>query len=82
ESNKGRLSFYIDSESATPSTITISAPKLTVDRTVAQGDIVAKLKGSAVSYTAYKGATDNTQNWKDNNTAAAEVAIATVGTPA
>ncbi|MDY7386103.1 copper amine oxidase N-terminal domain-containing protein, partial [Acinetobacter baumannii] len=31
---------------------------------------------------AYKGATDNTQNWKDNNTAAAEVAIATVGTPA
>ncbi|NEU26053.1 copper amine oxidase N-terminal domain-containing protein [Paenibacillus polymyxa] len=82
ESNKGRLSFYIDSESATPSTITISAPKLTVDRTVAQGDIVAKLKGSAVSYTAYKGATDNTQNWKDNNTTAAEVAIATVGTPA
>ncbi|EHS55267.1 copper amine oxidase N-terminal domain-containing protein [Paenibacillus sp. Aloe-11] len=82
ESNKGRLSFYIDSESATPSTITISAPKLTVDRTVAQGDVVAKLKGSAVSYTAYKGATDNTQNWKDNNTAAAEVAIATVGTPA
>ncbi|WP_025717593.1 copper amine oxidase N-terminal domain-containing protein [Paenibacillus sp. 1-18] len=82
ESDKGRLSFYIDSESATPSTITISAPKLTVDRTVAQGDIVAKLKGSAVSYTAYKGATDNTQNWKDNNTAAAEVAIATVGTPA
>lgn len=82
DSNKGRLSFYIDSESATPSTITITAPKLTVDRTVAQGDIVAKLKGSAVSYTAYKGATDNTQNWKDNNTAAAEVAIATVGTPA
>ncbi|KJD42915.1 copper amine oxidase N-terminal domain-containing protein [Paenibacillus terrae] len=82
ESNKGRLSFYIDSESATPSTITISAPKLTVDRTVAQGDIVAKLKGSAVSYTAYKGASENTQNWKDNNTAAAETAIATVGTPA
>lgn len=82
DSNKGRLSFYIDSESATPSTITISAPKLTVDRTVAQGDIVAKLKGSAVSYTAYKGASDSTQNWKSNNTAAAEVAIATVGTPA
>ncbi|MCC3379460.1 copper amine oxidase N-terminal domain-containing protein [Paenibacillus farraposensis] len=82
DSNKGRLSFYIDSESATPSTITITAPKLNVDRTVAQGDIVAKLKGSAVSYTAYKGATDNTQNWKDNNTAAAEVAIATIGTPA
>ncbi|MBO3285275.1 copper amine oxidase N-terminal domain-containing protein [Paenibacillus sp. FSL M8-0228] len=81
DSNKGRLSFYIDSESATPSTITISAPKLTVDRTVAQGDIVAKLKGSAVAYTAYRGS-ENTQNWKDNNTAAAEVAIATVGTPA
>ncbi|MGW8958281.1 copper amine oxidase N-terminal domain-containing protein [Paenibacillus sp. NPDC055715] len=82
DSNKGRLSFYIDSESATPSTITISAPKLSIDRTVAQGDIVAKLKGSAISYTAYKGASDSTQNWKSNNTSAAEVAIATVGTPA
>ncbi|MGR6764388.1 copper amine oxidase N-terminal domain-containing protein [Paenibacillus sp. T2-29] len=81
DSNKGRLTFYVDSESTTPSTITISAPKLTVDRTVAQGDIVAKLKGSAVSYTAYKGSSV-TQNWKDNNTSAAETAIATIGTPA
>ncbi|ADO58873.1 copper amine oxidase N-terminal domain-containing protein [Paenibacillus polymyxa] len=82
DTNKGRLSFYVDSESATPSTITISAPKLVVDRTVAQGDIVAKLKGEAASYTAYEGNSDVTRNWRDNNTAADEVAIATVGTPA
>ncbi|KZE70216.1 copper amine oxidase [Paenibacillus jamilae] len=82
DSDKGRLSFYIDSESSTPSTITISAPKVVVDRTVAQGDIVAKLKGEAASYTAYKGNGTVTQNWKDNNTAADEIAIATIGTPA
>ncbi|WDM21661.1 copper amine oxidase N-terminal domain-containing protein [Paenibacillus polymyxa] len=80
--NRGTLRFYVDSESTAPSTITISSPKLIVDRTVAQGDIVAKLKGDAAAYTAYHGNKDTTQNWKDSNTVAASVAIATVGTPA
>ncbi|MEE4563262.1 copper amine oxidase N-terminal domain-containing protein [Paenibacillus polymyxa] len=80
--NRGTLRFYIDSESTAPSTITISSPKLIVDRTVPQGDIVAKLKGDAAAYTAYHGVAATTQTWKDSNTVAASVAIATVGTPA
>lgn len=80
--NRGTLRFYIDSESTAPSTITISSPKLIVDRTVPQGDIVAKLKGDAAAYTAYHGAASTTQTWKDSSTVAASVAIATVGTPA
>ncbi|MCL6576977.1 copper amine oxidase N-terminal domain-containing protein [Kyrpidia sp.] len=84
--NKGYLDFYVDAESTTPSVITISGAKLKLDRTVPQGDIVLKVKGSSVSYTAY--AVDQTdestavQPWADNNKTAASTVIAHVTTPA
>jgi hypothetical protein len=84
--NKGYLDFYVDTESTTPSTIKITGAKLKLDRTVPQGDITLKVKGDAVSYTAY--ANDGTttskavQTWADNNTTAASAVIATVATPA
>jgi hypothetical protein len=87
--NKGYLDFYVDSTSTTPSTITIKAPKLKLDRTVPQGDIVLKVKGDAVSFTAYAKdqATGHTSDyavktWNDNNTTSASAVIATVATPA
>ncbi|ADG07781.1 copper amine oxidase N-terminal domain-containing protein [Kyrpidia tusciae] len=87
--NKGYLDFYVDAESTTPSQITISNAKLKLDRTVPQGDIVLKVKGPAVSYTAYaKDANPDlnspfaVQTWQDNNTTAASTTIATVTTPA
>ncbi|WP_157935563.1 copper amine oxidase N-terminal domain-containing protein [Kyrpidia spormannii] len=87
--NKGYLDFYVDAESTTPSQITISDAKLKLDRTVPQGSIVLKVKGSSVSYTAYakdanpdlKGAYA-VQTWYDNNKTAASTTIANVTTPA
>ena len=43
------LYIPIDGESTTPSTIKISEIKYIVDRTVPEGDIVAKIKGTAVA---------------------------------
>ncbi|UOF91518.1 copper amine oxidase N-terminal domain-containing protein [Fodinisporobacter ferrooxydans] len=86
--NKGYLDFYVDSSSTTPSTITIKAPQLSLDRTVPQGDISLKVKGNSVGYTAYAidaGSNNNSYavaNWNSNDTTAASAVVATVATPA
>ncbi|MCL6638038.1 MAG: copper amine oxidase N-terminal domain-containing protein, partial [Alicyclobacillus sp.] len=87
--NKGYLDFYVDAESTTPSQITISNAKLKLDRTVPQGSIVLKVKGPAVSYTAYAKDANPAlnspyavQTWYDNNKTAASTTIANVTTPA
>ena len=48
QSEDNQLLIPVDGESSSPSTITISGIAYTVDRTVAEGDLVAKLKGEAV----------------------------------
>ena len=47
--NDNWLAIPIDSESTTPSTIKVSNIKYIVDRTVPEGDVVAKIKGDAVA---------------------------------
>jgi len=79
-STQGVLRFYVDSESTTASTISINGVNLRIDRTVPQGDIVAKVQGPAASYTAYNRNTDVTSSWYDSNRAATQAAIATIGT--
>lgn len=49
EQDDNVLSIPIDTSSSVASTIKISGIKIIVDRTVPEGDIVAKVKGSAVS---------------------------------
>ncbi|WP_411348152.1 copper amine oxidase N-terminal domain-containing protein [Paenibacillus sp. WLX2291] len=79
-STQGVLRFYVDSESTTASTVTISGVNLRIDRTVPQGDVVAKVQGPAASYTAYNTNNRTTTSWYDSNRAAAQAAIATIGT--
>ncbi|ANF98503.1 copper amine oxidase N-terminal domain-containing protein [Paenibacillus bovis] len=79
-STQGVLRFYVDSESTTASTISINGVNLRIDRTVPQGDIVAKVQGPAASYTAYNRNNDVTSSWYDSNRAATQAAIATIGT--
>lgn len=79
-STQGVLRFYVDSESTTASTIAINGVNLRIDRTVPQGDIVAKVQGPAASYTAYNRNNDVTSSWYDSNRAATQAAIATIGT--
>ncbi|MEW4372156.1 copper amine oxidase N-terminal domain-containing protein [Paenibacillus kandeliae] len=77
---QGVLRFYVDSESTTASTVTISGVNLRIDRTVPQGDIIAKVQGDAAANTAYHGAGDVTDVWHDSYRYAAQAAIATIGT--
>jgi len=49
QSNDTELLIPIDSESTTPSKIKVSGIKLTVDRSVAEGAIKAKVRGSAIN---------------------------------
>lgn len=79
---QGVLRFYVDSESTTASTIAINGVNLRIDRTVPQGNIVAKVQGDAAANTAYHGAGDVTQTWKDSYRYAAQATIATIGTQA
>lgn len=81
-STQGLLRFYVDSESTTASTITISGVNLRIDRTVPQGNVIAKVQGDAAANTAYHGAGDVTDTWKDSYRTAAQAAIATIGTSA
>lgn len=77
---QGVLRFYVDSESTTASTITVSGVNLRIDRTVPQGDIVAKVQGDGAAYTAYHGAGDVADVWNSSYKYAAQAAIATIGT--
>lgn len=70
------LSIPVKSESLKASTIKISAIKLTVDRTVPEGDLIAKIGGYAVVETYGSG--DN----QFRTDAATEAKIANVVTPA
>ncbi|WP_411343981.1 stalk domain-containing protein [Paenibacillus sp. WLX1005] len=77
---QGVLRFYVDSESTSASTITVSGVNLRIDRTVPQGDIVAKVQGDAAAYTAYHGADDVADTWNSSYRYAAQASIATIGT--
>ncbi|MCL9661845.1 copper amine oxidase N-terminal domain-containing protein [Paenibacillus hunanensis] len=77
---QGVLRFYVDSESTTASTITVSGVNLRIDRTVPQGDIVAKVQGDGAAYTAYHGFGDVADVWNSSYKYAAKAAIATIGT--
>lgn len=79
---QGVLRFYVDSESTTASTIAINGVNLRIDRTVPQGNIVAKVQGDGAANTAYHGFGDVTQTWKDSYRYAAQGTIATIGTQA
>lgn len=80
-SNNGRLSFTVQNESATASTITLSNVNLRVDRSVPQGPILAKVTGQAAAFTAY-GIDGNKppQSWTDTYRYAAQAEVANVGT--
>ncbi|WP_046212857.1 copper amine oxidase N-terminal domain-containing protein [Paenibacillus wulumuqiensis] len=77
---QGVLRFYVDSESTTASTVAINGVNLRIDRTVPQGEIIAKVQGDAAANTAYHGAGDVTDVWRDSYRYAAQAAIATIGT--
>lgn len=77
---QGVLRFYVDSESTTASTIAINGVNLRIDRTVPQGNIVAKVQGDAAANSAYHGADDVVQTWYDSYRFAAQAPIATIGT--
>ncbi|WP_017810955.1 stalk domain-containing protein [Paenibacillus shenyangensis] len=77
---QGVLRFYVDSESTTASTISINGVNLRIDRTVPQGEIIAKVQGDAAANTAYHGAGDVTDVWHDSYRYAAQAAIASIGT--
>ncbi len=79
---QGVLRFYVDSESTTASTIAINGVNLRIDRTVPQGNIVAKVQGDGAANTAYHGFGDVTQTWQDSYRYAAQATIATIGTQA
>lgn len=71
--NDSRVLFTVDADSNTASTITVSGVALSVDRTVAAGDINLKVSGSSVA---------ETKGYLTWNNAAAKAAIASVATPA
>ncbi|WP_046227665.1 copper amine oxidase N-terminal domain-containing protein [Paenibacillus dauci] len=77
---QGVLRFYVDSESTTASTVAINGVNLRIDRTVPQGEIIAKVQGDAAANTAYHGANDVTDVWHDSYRYAAQAAIASIGT--
>lgn len=79
---QGVLRFYVDSESTTASTIAINGVNLRIDRTVPQGNIVAKVQGDAAANSAYHGNGDVVQTWFDSYRYAAQATIATIGTQA
>ncbi|TCP65256.1 copper amine oxidase-like protein [Heliophilum fasciatum] len=55
DGSQGSLRFRVKSSSTTPSAIKISNVKITSDRTVPEGDIVVKVRGSAVNKSAFSG---------------------------
>ncbi|WP_458121106.1 stalk domain-containing protein [Paenibacillus sp. Z6-24] len=77
---QGVLRFYVDSESTTASTVAITGVNLRIDRTVPQGEIIAKVQGDAAANTAYHGVNGVTDVWRDSYRYAAQAAIATIGT--
>ncbi|OIQ54186.1 copper amine oxidase N-terminal domain-containing protein [Neomoorella thermoacetica] len=78
---KGQVIIPVKSQSTTPSTITVSNIKLTVDRTVPEGPIYLKVKGSAVNETLDPSST-HPANVFPSNTAAAKAQVGNVVTPA
>jgi len=79
------VTFTIDAESSSPSTISVTNAKIKIDRTVAEGDITVKVQGSAVAETGGAwSATGNTRAYSDwaNSDTAAKCVIAKVTTPA
>ena len=83
------IEIPIDSSSTTASTIKIAAPVVTIDRTVASGPIVFKIEGTALDQTALplgeQVSVTNDGTFSPlfpNDTSAATVQVATVGTPA
>jgi hypothetical protein len=84
--NQGVIIIPIQSSSTTASTITIAAPMVTFDRTVASGPVTFKIEGTAVDETTL-GSTYNVLNTPNitysqlfpNDTTATTVNVANVG---
>ncbi|WP_018750003.1 copper amine oxidase N-terminal domain-containing protein [Paenibacillus sanguinis] len=74
-SNDKVVSFNVDAESDTASTISVSDVSIIVDRTVPEGPIELSVRGDAVSET------QKYSDWEDND-AVAKVSVAKVSTPA
>jgi hypothetical protein len=86
--NQGVLQIPIDSSSTTASTITISAPVVTIDRTVPEGPITFKCEGTAIDETSLPNGNeqyivsggDTYSPLFPNDTTAAKVNVANVTT--
>ncbi|RDV84543.1 stalk domain-containing protein [Ammonifex thiophilus] len=79
QNDNKELVIPVKSTSTKPSTIKISNIKLTIDRTVPEGPVVLKVKGTAVNETLDK---DGKDTYFPGATAVAKVAIAKCVTPA
>ncbi|MCW2279538.1 copper amine oxidase N-terminal domain-containing protein, partial [Heliophilum fasciatum] len=55
DGSQGSLRFNVRSSSTTPSAIKISDVKVTADRTVPEGDIIVKVRGTAVNKSGFAG---------------------------
>ncbi|MGI9862822.1 copper amine oxidase N-terminal domain-containing protein [Moorella naiadis] len=82
----GVFTIPVKSTSTTPSTIKISGIKITIDRTVPEGPIAMKVKGTAVNESTFyaDGTTIKSTDSAifTNNTTAAKVTVANCVTPA
>lgn len=81
---KGQCWIPVKSQSTVASTITVSNIQLTVDRTVPEGPLYLKVKGSAVNQTLSSSDSGKTETAVafPSNTAAAKAQIGNVVTPA
>jgi hypothetical protein len=77
-SNQGYIQIPIKSSSTTASTIKIAAPVVTIDRTVPEGPVTFKIKGTAVDETTFTNAVGS--QLFPNDTTAVAVNVASVGT--
>lgn len=81
--DQGVLQIPIDAASSSASTIKIAAPVVTIDNTVPQGPITFKIEGTAVNETMLGSLSTSTYSpLFPNDTAAASLTVANVGTVA
>jgi hypothetical protein len=81
--NQGELVIDIKSTSTTPATIAITGTQVTIDRTVPEGPITFKVKGTAVDETQLESTSDADMEAlfpNDTTAASANVANVTTGT--
>ncbi|OPX90748.1 MAG: hypothetical protein A4E53_00861 [Pelotomaculum sp. PtaB.Bin104] len=76
QNNDNQFAIRVSSSSTTPSKIKVSNIKLTLDRTVPEGDLKLGIMGTALDRVTYRNAVNT------NDTAVEKVTVATVATPA